>query len=322
MNINDSIDSDNDNCRNIVINKKDKKGNKKRQITILNVNQNDNQNDNQNNNLNQNQNIGINVLKDNYLKNEDVLEEPISRNASIDVLENTVENTVEKQETLVKDDIINSNDIIQHQFSATDFKTEKIEQPLIFDLTLPFTEHIGQTYLVYAGEDIEKYDIVEIFYVDGILSVRPVSASNNNFYGVAIHSAVKNSKVSVLTSGICRVKLYNNIKLPVMKFFNGKFNIIRDQKNNVIFQEMPININNGDLLIPMGSNDDLICGPKSICTQFNTIESTYMIPFKNIIFNNINSNYSLSINTKVSIGLRFAYVLDPEIKENTILVRI
>jgi hypothetical protein len=85
---------------------------------------------------------------------------------------------------------------------------------------------------------------------------------------------------------------------------------------------MLININNGDLLIPIQSNDDLICGPKSMCTQFNNIECSQMIPFKNIIFNNINSTYNLSINNKPSIGLRFAYVLDPKIKDNTILVRI
>jgi len=332
MNINDSIDSDNDNCRNIIINKKDKKGNKKRQITIINDNHNDN--------------IGINVLKDDYdinVKVEAVLEELISSNVSIVVEEKCLEKQdivveetcVEKQDIVVEekcvekiqvnaDYLLNSNDIIEHKLSINDLKTEKekIEEPLILDLTLPFTEHSGQICLVYAGTDIAKYDIVEIFYIDDNISVRPVSPTNNNFYGIAIHAAVKNSKVCVLTSGICRVKLYNNIRLPLMKFLNGNFNMMRDQKNNIIFQQMQININNGDLLIPMQSNDDLICGPKSMCAQFNNIECGQMIPFKNIIFNNINSTYSLSINSKVSIGLRFAYVLDPEIKDNTILVRI
>jgi hypothetical protein len=107
-----------------------------------------------------------------------------------------------------------------------------------------------------------------------------------------------------------------------MKCINGKLVLLKDQKNNVLLQQMTLNISSGDPIIPSKNIDDLILGPTSMYTQFNNVEGSYMIPYKNILFNNISSLYSISNNTKTSVGLRFAYVLDPEIKDNTILVRI
>ena len=51
---------------------------------------------------------------------------------------------------------------------------------------------------MYAGSDIEKNDIVEIYYENNTVFVRPVSPNNNNFYGIALQSAVTCSKVQVL----------------------------------------------------------------------------------------------------------------------------
>ena len=139
---------------------------------------------------------------------------------------------------------------------------------------------------------------------------------------MALQSANKHNKVQVLTNGICRVNIYNNITLPVMKCINGKLIILRDQKNNIVLQQLLLNISAGDIVIPAKNIDDLIAGPTSMYSQFNNIEDCCMIPYKNILFNNLTSVYSFSNNTKTPIGLRFAYVLDPEIKDNTILVRI
>ena len=107
-----------------------------------------------------------------------------------------------------------------------------------------------------------------------------------------------------------------------MKCINGKLVMLRDQKNNIVYKQLPININTGDILITMKNNDDLIAGPNSMYSQFNNIKGTYMIPYKNILFNNFSSLYSLTDNTKTSVGLRFVHVLDTQIIDNTILVRI
>ena len=197
-----------------------------------------------------------------------------------------------------------------------------IEESNVIDITNKVQDFNGQFVLVYAETDINQNDIVEINSNDNKLYVRPLSSNNNNFYGIAVHAAEKNSKVKILTNGICRIKLYNNIKLPIVRLVNGKFIMMRDQKNNVYTQNMSINVNVGDILIPMKNDDDLICGPKSVLSMYNPICGSHMIPYKNIIFNNNNCNYNISMNNKISIGMRFAYVISSDIKDDTIFVRI
>ena len=215
--------------------------------------------------------------------------------------------------------LINFN-IMEQRVSMNELKIKDFENRFCTDFTN--NQYNGLSYIVYAGSDIEKNDIVEIYYENNTVFVRPVSPNNNNFYGIALQSAVTGSKVQVLTNGICRVKLYNNITLPLMKCINGKLIMLRDQKNNIVYKQLPININTGDILITMKNNDDLIAGPNSMYSQFNNIKGTYMIPYKNILFNNFSSLYSLTDNTKTSVGLRFVHVLDSQIIDNTILVRI
>jgi hypothetical protein len=252
----------------------------------------------------------------------------LGRNPPFDTFENfsefiftNLQNFKDDLNTNYENKLINFN-IMEQRLSMNEIKTKEAEERFHMDTTLPSNEHNGLSYIVYAGANIEKNDIVEIYYENSNIFVRPVSANNNNFYGVALESAVKDTKVQVLTNGICRVKIYNNITIPVMKCINGKLVLLKDQKNNVLLQQMTLNISSGDPIIPSKNIDDLILGPTSMYSQFNNVDGTYMIPYKNILFNNISSLYSISNNTKTSVGLRFAYVLDPEIKDNTILVRI
>ena len=190
------------------------------------------------------------------------------------------------------------------------------------DLTIPFNEYNGSCSIVYANDVIAKYDIVELHYAHNKFTIKPISYNNNNFYGIALNNANAGEKVNVLIRGICRVRINNIITLPLMKHINGKTIMLQDQKKNYILQQMSLNINNGDLLIPMKIADDLIAGPSSIYAQFNNNTATCMIPFKNIIFNNMSLSFSASHNNKSSVGLRFAYVLDNTIVDNTILVSI
>ena len=418
-NINSSNDLDNENVRNIIINKKDKKGNKKRQINFLTDNN--------------SQSIGINILKDDCdLKNEDIgakleseLDETcnetgvsevnttdyinpeileISNSTSENIIElvnqqdednkecgvvltetdtvtqqaeqasthaeaipiiipetpqniinNTHQEVVSNQycenikplpkhpfdtfenfaeyiycnfenykqymNNTYENKLINLN-IVEHRLGLHELKAKEFEERICTDITQKCHDYKGLSYIVYAGVNIEKDDIVEIYYENDNIFVRPVSPNNNNFYGIALHTATKDTKVQVLTSGICRVKLFNNIVLPIMKCINGKLVMLRDQKNNVLIQQTNINIISGDLLIPMKNNDDIISGQTSIYSQFNNTNFSCMIPYKNVLFNNITALYTITNCTKTSPGLRFAYVLDPVIKDNTILVRI
>jgi len=429
---NNIINSNNDNFRNIVINKKDKKGNKKRQINFSNDTM--------------NQNIGINILKDDYeikiddnniiysdmVKNdessnisEQELEskteinyelEKIAENSILvlhevnntlvedtttdlvedtttdlvedtttDLVEDTTSNLVEdttsnlveevdvtpcneinitmdntskvdimddKVEYLnlirmisndyeeyrnqlnnnldkYKQELINNYDnrlinmsIIDSRLSQTEIKIKNVEDFLIMDLTMPFNEYNGTCSIVYADEVITKYDIVELQYNNNKFTIKPLSCNNNNFYGIALNSANNGEKVNVLIKGICRVRINNTITLPLMKHINGKTIMLQDQKKNYILQQMTLTINKGDLLIPMKIADDLIAGPASIYAQFNNITNTCMIPYKNIIFNNMSLSFSAINNNKSSVGLRYAYILDNRIIDNTILVSI
>jgi hypothetical protein len=250
------------------------------------------------------------------------------RNPSFDTLENfsnyintNLENFKLYINTCYENKLINFN-IMEQRLSMDEIKTKELEEQIFTDTTVSRNQYNGITYLAYAGVDIVKYDIVEIYYENNIMLVRPVSPSNNNFFGIAVNSARKNSKIHILTSGICRVKLYNNIKLPIMKCMNGKLIMLRDQLNNIVFQDTTINITYGDLLIPMKTNDDLITGNTSMYASYNNSDQSCMIPYKNITFNNITNLFYLTNNIKNLPGLRFAHVLDPEIINNTILVRI
>jgi hypothetical protein len=100
--------------------------------------------------------------------------------------------------------------------------------------------------------------------------------------------------------------------------------MLKDQRNNNILNKISLNINKDDILIPMSIKEDSITGPNSIYASFNQIDksSTYMIPYKNIIFNNINSNYIVKNDEKYHVGLRHAYVIDNTVIDNTILVKI
>ena len=414
---NNIINSNNDNFRNIVINKKDKKGNKKRQINFSNDTM--------------NQNIGINILKDDYeikiddtnivysemitndessniseteleLKNEinneldEIVEESTSNlvgestsnlvgestsnlveestsnlveestsnlveniyviscepiniqsdnTIKVDIMDDKVEyldllTTINKEyETYMhqlnnnfdkyKQELINNYDnklinmnAMNNRLSQTEIKIKNVEDIFSMDLTNPFNEYNGSCSIVYADDVIAKYDILELQYANNKFTVKPISYSNNNFYGIALNSANNGEKVNVLIKGICRVRINNIVTLPLMKHINGKTIMLQDQKKNYILQQMTININKGDLLIPMKIADDLIAGASSMYAQFNNNTATCMIPYKNIIFNNMSLSFSASHNTKNPVGLRFAYVLDNRIVDNTILVSI
>ena len=102
---NNIINSNNDNFRNIVINKKDKKGNKKRQINFSNDTM--------------NQNIGINILKDDYeIKIDDtniVYSEMIANDESSNISETEIElkNEINNElEDIVEIDKIPENSIL------------------------------------------------------------------------------------------------------------------------------------------------------------------------------------------------------------------
>jgi hypothetical protein len=273
----------------------------------------------------------INVQSSNTIK-VDVIDDKVEYNNLFTMITTQYDTCKDELNSMLfkyKKELIDNHDnksininIMDNRLTLSEIKIKNLEDFFCMDLTIPFNEYNGSCSIVYANDVITKYDIVELHYAHNKFTIKPISYNNNNFYGIALNNANAGEKVNVLIKGICRVRINNIITLPLMKHINGKTIMLQDQKKNYILQQMSLNINNGDLLIPMKIADDLIAGPSSIYAQFNNNTSTCMIPFKNIIFNNMSLSFSASHNNKSSVGLRFAYVLDNTIVDNTILVSI
>jgi hypothetical protein len=237
----------------------------------------------------------------------------------------------EEQQNIFKNLFSSINNVTQNHEAPKHITTiEKVYETILElgnriqtdrDLT-NFNDYSGVISKVFAGENVGKYDVVELYYDNGGFCVRPVnSETTSNFYGIAVSNNFKGEVANILTSGITRAKFYSNINLPIIR--RGPYGniILKDNLGNPSLQNINLPINNGDVLVCAGTKNDFICGKNTPYSKFNSMYGKF-IPYKTLLFNQVNYQYNLMDIEKFIPGIKFAYILDTNIVDDTILVKI
>lgn len=248
------------------------------------------------------------LTKINYTSNDNInisLDEDKFKNINLDGL--TVNNILDNNNS--EDSNLNNTYVIQ----GTQFINGTIENSYILGSTLSNVIFEGKMnninkldYLtsplngkisnVKAGLNIDAYQCVECYTMNGNLFVRPTDClSSSPFFGIAQNSVSEGGIVEVLTEGITYINVKKSIELPILKRVANQLIFATDNKNNIFKQNFNLNIEKDDIVVLSGSSNDILIGPTTKYFQFN----------------NANINGALSVYKSVQINFHSgSYVLN------------
>jgi len=143
--------------------------------------------------------------------------------------------------------------------------------------------------------NVSAFDLVESFFENGALRIRPVKSGNRSpLFGIAQESGTTGQAINVLNEGISKVNVRGSINLPQLTKVNGQCVYVRDASGKIVTQQVNIPIYKDDLLTIAGTNNDILVGGLTPYYQFNATENDGRTSvYKALRINPLNCNYTI-----------------------------